>query len=162
MFGVVSRLRQVKSKALPCLLKYTIKAGAFILAQRSMETTPNGDVNSSKWKKERIMLKLTLHWEYFKSTLVLNMSTSVLLAFIVHFTLMTLPKPPPFYIVYIRCCMFGGPLLCLLYKEMSRKNEYYFYYNRGISKLSLFITTLSTYILTGYLLIAILHYAKLA
>jgi len=40
MFGVVSRLRQVRSKALPCILSYTIlKAGAFILAQRSMETT---------------------------------------------------------------------------------------------------------------------------
>jgi len=45
MFGVVSRLRQVKSKALPCLLKYTIKAGAFILAQRSLETTPNKGSN---------------------------------------------------------------------------------------------------------------------
>jgi len=108
------------------------------------------------------MVKLTLHWEYFKSTLVLNLSTSVLLAFIVSFSLITFPDPPPLHMVYIRCCMFGGPLICLLYKEMSRKNEYYFYYNRGISKLSLFITTLSTYILTGYLLIMILHYAKLA
>jgi len=42
MFGVVSRLRQVRSKALPCILSYTIlKAGAFILAQRSMEITLN-------------------------------------------------------------------------------------------------------------------------
>ena len=70
--------------------------------------------------------------------------------------------PPPLYIVYIRCCMFGGPLLCIFYKEMSRKNEYYFYFNRGISKISLFIVTLSTYVLTGHLLIIILHYAKLA
>ncbi len=108
------------------------------------------------------MVKLTLHWEYFKSTLVLNLSTSVLLAFIVFLTLITLPDPPPLHLVYIRCCMFGGPLICLLYKEMSRKNEYYFYYNRGISKLSLFITTFSTYILIGYLLIMILRYAKLA
>jgi len=37
LFGVVSRLRQVRSKALPCILK----AGAFILARRSLETTPN-------------------------------------------------------------------------------------------------------------------------
>ena len=108
------------------------------------------------------MVKLTLHWEYFKSTLVLNLTSSVLLAFVVYLTLITLPEPPPFHIVYIRCCMFGGPLLCLLYKEMSGRNEYYFYYNRGISKLSLFITTLSTYLLTGYLLIIILHYVKLA
>jgi hypothetical protein len=109
------------------------------------------------------MVKITLHWEYLKSTLVLNLSSSVLLAFIVYLTLVnSQDAPPPLYVVYIRCCMFGGPLLCLFYKEMSRKNEYYFYYNRGISKLSLYITTLSTYILTGYLLIIILHYVKLA
>jgi hypothetical protein len=110
-------------------------------------------------KKKKDMVKVTLHWEYFKSTLVLNLSSSVLLAFIVYMALKNLPDPPPpLHIVYIRCCMFGGPLLCLLYKEMSRKNEYYFYYNRGISKLSLYITTLSTYILIGYLLITILRY----
>ena len=114
-------------------------------------------------KKKKDMVKLSLYWEYFKSTLVLNLSSSVLLAFIVYLTLKTLPDvPPPLYVVYIRCCMFGGPLLCLFYKEISTKNEYYFYYNRGISKLNLFITTLSTYILTGYLIIFILHYAKLA
>ncbi len=108
------------------------------------------------------MEKLTFHWEYFKSTLVLNLSSSVLISFIVFKALENFPdSPPPLYIVYIKCCMFGGPLLCLFYKEMSRKNEYYFYYNRGISKLSLYITTLSTYILVGYSLINILHYVKL-
>lgn len=109
------------------------------------------------------MVKLTLHWEYFKNTLVLNLSASVLLSFIVHMALQSFPdSPPPLHVVYIRCCMFGGPLLCFLYKEMSRKNEYYFYYNRGISKLSLYISTLSIYFLAGYLLQIILHYAKLA
>jgi hypothetical protein len=109
------------------------------------------------------MVKLTLHWEYFKSTLVLNLSASVILSVIVYMALKIYPEPPPpLHVVYIRCCMFGGPLLCLFNKEISRKNEYYFYYNRGISKLSLFITTLSTYMLTGYLLIIILRYVKLA
>jgi hypothetical protein len=109
------------------------------------------------------MKKLTLHWEYFKSTLVLNFSSSVLLSFIIYMALKNFPDPPPpLHIVYIRCCMFGGPLLCLFYKEMSAKNEYYFYYNRGVSKLSLFITTLSAYVLAGYLLINILRYVQLA
>jgi hypothetical protein len=108
------------------------------------------------------MVKLTLHWEYFKSTLVQNLSVSVILSFIVYMALKNLSDaPPPLHIVYIRCCMIGGPLLCFFYKEMTRKNEYYFYFNRGISKLSLFIVTLSIYILTGSLLIIILHYAKL-
>jgi len=114
-------------------------------------------------KKGKIMVKLTLYWEYFKSTLVLNLSSSVLLAFIVYGALLNpSDTPPQFHVVYIHCCMFGGPLLCLFYKELSRNNEYYFYYNRGISKLSLFISTLSTYVLMGYLLIIILRYAKLA
>ena len=108
------------------------------------------------------MVKLTLHWEFFKSTLVLNLSVSVILTFIVFMALKNFyDVPPPLHIVYIRCFMIGGPLLCLFYKEMTRKNEYYFYFNRGISKLSLYIVTLSTYILTGSLLIIILHYAKL-
>ena len=104
------------------------------------------------------MVKLTLHWEYFKSTLGFCLSSSVLLTLMSN---MALEDPPPLYVVYIVCCMFGGPLLCLLNKELSRRNEYYFYYNRGISKLSLFITTMSIYILTGSLLITILHYVKL-
>jgi len=108
------------------------------------------------------MVKLTLHWVFFKSTLVFNLSSSVLLSFIVYMALKNFPDvPPPLHMVYIRCCMFGGPLLCLFNKEMTRKNEYYFYFNRGISKISLFIVTLSGYVLTGYLLINILHYAKL-
>ena len=109
------------------------------------------------------MVKLALHWEYFKSTLVLNLASSVLFAFFVISFLKSLPGPiPSFPVIYIRCCMVGGPLLCFLYKEISRKNEYYFYYNRGITKLSLWIVTLVTYILSGTLLINILEYAKLA
>jgi len=108
------------------------------------------------------MVKLALHWEYFKSTLVLNLASSVLFAYITFFFLKGLPDPPPpFPIIYIRSLMYGGPLFCFLYKEISRKNEYYFYYNRGISKLSLWIVTITTYILTGTLLINILQYAKL-
>jgi hypothetical protein len=55
LFGVVSRPHQVRSKASPCILKYTIKAGAFIpsvdgqvLARRSLETTPNRDYTQLK------------------------------------------------------------------------------------------------------------------
>jgi len=108
------------------------------------------------------MVKLALHWEYFKSTLVLNLASSVLFAFFINSFLKTLPIPiPSFPVIYIRCLMTGGLLLCFIYKEISRKNEYYFYYNRGITKLSLWLVTLATYILTGTLLIIILQYAKL-
>ena len=38
--------------------------------------------------------------------------------------------------------MASGAFLSLFYKELSRKNEYYFYYNRGITKLKLWSLTL--------------------
>ena len=116
-----------------------------------------------KLQMQNNMVKLVLHWEYFKSTLVLNLATSVLFAFVIMYFLKSMPGQVPSYpIIYIRCLMVGGPLLCFLYKEISRKNEYYFYYNRGISKLSLWIVTLLIYIVSGTLLINILQYAKLA
>jgi len=109
------------------------------------------------------MVRLTLYWEFFKSTLVFNLASSVLLAIIIYMALKIMPDPPPpIQVVYIKCCMFGGPILCFLYNEMSRKEEYYFYFNRGVSKISLIVVTLSTYVITGYLLINILRYAKLA
>ena len=109
------------------------------------------------------MGKLALHWEFFKSTLVLNLASSVLFAYCIFYLLKNLPDPlPPFHIIYIRCLMFGGPLLCFLYKEISRKNDYYFYYNRGITKIRLWTVNFLAYAFTGTLLINILHYAKLA
>ena len=71
-------------------------------------------------------------------------------------------QPIPFFEMYIRCFMFGGPLISFYLKEISRKNEYYFYYNKGISKLSLLITTVILYILLGILAFKISHYAKLS
>jgi len=72
--------------------------------------------------KIKNMIKLALHWEFFKSTLVLNLSSSVLLSFIVYIALKNFPdQQPPLYIVYIRCCMFGGSLLCLFSKKYREK-----------------------------------------
>lgn len=108
------------------------------------------------------MIKLKFYWVYFKSTIVLNLSSSVLLSSIIMSGLINLPDPPPFHEIYIFCCMFGGPFICFFYKELSRKEEYYFYFNRGITKLSLIIMTLLTYIIIGLILLIILHHVKLA
>jgi hypothetical protein len=105
------------------------------------------------------MQKVRLYWEFYKSTLILNLASSVFLSFILMLGMQMIMKaPPPFIVIYIRCCMFGGPIVSLYYKETSRNNEYYFYYNKGISKISLLIITFIAYILIGILLLSILHY----
>jgi len=109
------------------------------------------------------MSKLKLYWEYYKSTLILNLSSSVLLAFIISEASKSLPLARlSFQIIFLLCFMFGGAFLSFFYKEISHKGEYYFYYNQGISKIRLWIVTLSTNILLGGLLINILYYVELA
>jgi hypothetical protein len=113
-----------------------------------------------------MILKAKLYFEFYKSTLILNLASSILLSFMIYATLTSMPMvvkvPPPFAVIYIRCCMFGGPLVCFYQKEITRKNEYYFYFNKGISKINLLIVTLLINILIGVLVLNILHYAKLA
>jgi hypothetical protein len=54
--------------------------------------------------------------------------------------------------------MSGGTLCSLLYKELTLKNEYYFYYNLGISKTTLILTCCLVNILIGVMLIVISIY----
>jgi hypothetical protein len=49
--------------------------------------------------------------------------------------------------------MTGGFLLSAFYFEITRKNEYYFYYNLGLSKIKLLLTA---YLLSFLLVIPIL------
>lgn len=50
--------------------------------------------------------------------------------------------------------MTAGPLLSLFYKELFNKKEYYFYYNRGLSKTKLIIVT----IIFNFVIGALLHF----
>jgi len=102
-------------------------------------------------------MKAKFYWQFFTSTLVLNLASSVFFA-----SILMLVSETPFSLTYIRCCMFGGPLVSFYYKEVSKKNEFYFYYNKGISKLNLYVKTLIIYILIGILIHYLLYYAKLA
>lgn len=108
------------------------------------------------------MQKLRLHWEFFKSTIILNLASSVLFAAIIGSMSGGTKTTSPLIVNYINCCMFGGPLVSFYYKELSRKKEYYFYYNRGITKIKLLTTTYITYILTGLVILIILNYAQFA
>jgi len=53
--------------------------------------------------------------------------------------------------------MTAGFLLSLFYFELTSKNEYYFYYNKGISKLRLISVTAAINVLIGSILIIIYY-----
>ena len=91
------------------------------------------------------MQNFRLYWEFHKSTLLINWTASIALA------LLTMS---PF--VFPISTMTGGTFFSLLYKEFTAKNEYYFYYNRGISKINLMVINLTLNILLGLILLYII------
>jgi len=90
---------------------------------------------------------------FYKSTLLLSTSFAAMMA------IFTLLSPALFIPMFAVAFMTGGTILSLLYKELSRKHEYYFYYNLAITKTTLFLTCALTNILLGMLLIVINCYA---
>lgn len=104
------------------------------------------------------MYKLKLYWAYFKSTLVFNISTSAFLTLILKMVLSLRDKDIPIYILYIYSFMFGGPLFDFFYKMLNRQDEFYFYYNRAITRLGLLISSLIICIGMGTVLLTILNY----
>jgi hypothetical protein len=80
---------------------------------------------------------------YFKSVLKTNALVSIMLtilSLLLSFNETT--HHSAFYIVissYIIWIMTGGFLLSFLYFQISKKNEYYFYYNMGLSKVKLVV-----------------------
>lgn len=84
--------------------------------------------------------KLKVYLLFYRSTLRINCSVSFLFAFVI-----LIDQADTSIIDWIKTyfnlfCSIG--LLCdLLYKEMARKEEYYFYYNCSASKLKLIIVS---------------------
>ena len=99
------------------------------------------------------MQRIRLYWEFYKSTLVLSYALSLAISLL---------YLPAFFKVFPFAIMLGGPLLSLFYKETYRKNEYYFYDNRGITKISLLLVNLALHIITGICILNIISYVKLA
>ena len=63
-------------------------------------------------------------------------------------------------VAFIISFLTGGYLLGVLFFELARKNEYYFYYNLGISKLRLILTTYLFHITLIIPILIIAIYAK--
>ncbi|WP_197057248.1 hypothetical protein [Alistipes sp. ZOR0009] len=95
------------------------------------------------------MDKLRFYLEFHKSTLVLSWVFSVAVSIV------TLS-----FIVMLIASMSAGPIIGFLYKEMSHKNEYYFYANNGISKISLILVSFFLHVFLGVFLLLIYLYEK--
>ena len=108
------------------------------------------------------MQKLKLYWVFYKSTLVLNLGSSVLLSLVLLWNLKkTVKSPPSFVVLYRLCFIFGGLIFSALHKEITKHNDYYFYYNKGITKVTLYFTSTLFNIVFGACALLILHYAAL-
>ncbi|NDV58604.1 hypothetical protein [Bacteroides sp. 519] len=77
--------------------------------------------------------RLKLYAIFYRSTLKINLPISVLAGFII-----TTGRPSFGILSFLTDTLIMhctiAMIIDLLYKELSRKEEYYFYYNAGISK----------------------------
>jgi|GEM_PF-3246415 len=94
------------------------------------------------------MLRLLL--TFYRSTLALNWGFSLACAILVF---IQFPKVLPISL------MSSGSLLSFYYKSLSRKGDYFFYYNRGISKTQLLLFTLLMNGCSGGILYILLNHA---
>jgi hypothetical protein len=85
-----------------------------------------------------------LYFNFHKSTLFLNWAISFSIS-ILYFSLEK----------FAISTFTAGFLIALLKKEFSRKNEYYFYYNFGITKMKLRLTNFILNLLFALILILI-------
>jgi hypothetical protein len=74
--------------------------------------------------------------------------------------LISMVKPFLFFTILPIALMSGGPILSLLYKEYTHKNEYFFYYNRSISKINLIFSSIFFSVLLGVLVQFMLCYVR--
>lgn len=82
---------------------------------------------------------------YYITIFKMNLIFSVFLTILSCVFFLSMPMPLQESLLYIiififtLCLMTGGFILSAFYYNYSRKNEYYFYHNLGISKINLII-----------------------
>ena len=84
-----------------------------------------------------------LYWAYYKSTVVINLCVSAAIVLIASF----LNDADVSLYLFAASLALIGPSFAFLYKEIVRPLEYYFYYNRAISKIKLIAFCLTVNIL---------------
>ncbi|MEJ5995829.1 hypothetical protein WG904_15475 [Pedobacter sp. Du54] len=87
-------------------------------------------------------------WLFYKKLILPSLVLSILLAFLG-------ATPIKFSFGVGIAYMFLTPALHLLFYDMSRPNEYYFYANLGISKFNLWVNTVVVSLAIGLILMMI-------
>ncbi len=104
---------------------------------------------------------LRLFWNFYKRLVVNNLMASVLLAIVYSATILLDEESSKVLGIFIRilCVSFmsTGFLMSLLYQELTHKTEYYFYHNKGISKLSLISVSALLNIPFGLITLLVYH-----
>lgn len=104
--------------------------------------------------------KYTLYLIFLRSTLIISIPVSIAFTFVagLGYSGSEMPGLEMFsdlISVFLKILCVGGLAASLLYKETVRKNEYYFYFNAGISKISLFIVSFISYVLFSVIIYSI-------
>ena len=97
------------------------------------------------------------YWSYYKSTIVINLCVSVAIVLIAYL----LYGDVSFYL-FAASIAFIGPPFVFLYKEIVRPLEYFFYYNRAITKIKLISFCLTVNILLATIISIIVYYVTSA
>jgi len=95
-----------------------------------------------------------MYWAYYKSTIVVNLCVSVAIVLIANF----LYGADLSIYLFAVSIAFIGPSFAFLYKEIVRPLEYYFYYNRAISKIKLIAFCLTVNVLLAIIISLIAIY----
>lgn len=85
-------------------------------------------------------------WAFYKKLIFPSLAVSILLAFFGSLKLITGTG-----LAYV----FLTPVFQFLFYDLSRPNEYYFYYNMGLSKVALWINTILMSLIIGVILMLI-------
>jgi len=96
-----------------------------------------------------------MYWIYYKSTIVINLCVSIAIILIASFY-----GAEVIIYIFAVSLAFIGPLFAFLYKEIVKPLEYYFYYNRGITKFKLMSFCLTVNTLLALLISIIAYYVS--
>ena len=88
-----------------------------------------------------------MYWAFYKSTIAVNLCVSLAIFAITG----------NIYI-FAASIVFFGPSFAFLYKEVVKPLEYYFYYNRGISKTKLILFCLTVNVLPATIISLTAYY----
>jgi hypothetical protein len=116
-----------------------------IINQPGLELYSINPIELTIYSKNQLKLLLV----FYKSTLPLSITPAAMLAALNRFNLG----------VFGFALMTAGTVLTLLYKEISKKQEYYFYYNKSISKHALMLSCALGNLVVGSIFIILPVYA---